>query len=411
MSEHLPKSAMESDEQALAERGPACSPCDLGCVSLPARRSPSESRPSQEQGGGTERRPEGGHPARREPEGFSPEQTVGIHPRFVTPGIENQNRPDQVPEPGMWCRPDWIRLVGLSSMERRVTRVIRKWFGHPTGSNHGAKFFDAGVEWYPGVLLSKGHSSNIVMVDLQGSRLAIMEPMDAIKLMTEIMMMGFHCTRIDLAVDHVMQGVDLYNKALASCEAKELCMMRRYSPDPEFDSHGKPLRKLLKLGKRDSDVCARIYDKGLETKTLPEGLWERFEVEFKGDRANEVCMTLIETGDTFNETLWQIIIGSVDFRLCNGRSELKRRPRSKWWSDYIGQSYPLKIKPMPKESSLDQWCEWFRLSAARRLLQLAEIMGQPPQEFFAQLIVGLEPANTVVPATVEAHALSNRGKK
>lgn len=406
MSEHSSKAAEESNEQGRDVRGPACSPC----VSLPARRSPSESRPSPASGGETERRPEGGQPARWEPEGLSLDPKVGIHPRFVTPGIENQNRLNQVPEPGMWCRADWIRLVGPSSMEKQVERVIRKWFGHPTGSNHGARYFDTGIEWHPGVLLSKGHSSKIVMVDLQGSRLAAMEPLDALKLATEIMVMGFHCTRIDLAVDHVMQDVDLYDKALASCEAKELCMMRRYSPDPEFDSNGQPMRKLLKLGKRDSDVCARIYDKGLETKTLPVGQWERFEVEFKGDRANEVCMTLIEVGDTFNETLWQIVIGSVDFRICNGRSELKRRPRSKWWSNYIGQSCPLKIKPMPMESSLDQWCQWFRKSAGRRLLQLADLLDQSPQEFFEQLIDGLEPAKTVIPAIIEAEKFSKSAR-
>ncbi len=237
----------ESSEQARELRGPACAPC----VSLPARRSPSESHPSPASGGETERRPEGGQPARWEPEGSSPEQTVGLYPRIVTPGIENQNRPGQVPERGMWCRPDWIRLVGPESMASRVVELLEHWFGESTGSSHGAKFFKQGIEWYPGVLYSQGHSSEIVMVDLQGSRLNTTEPLVALGLTEEIMTMGFHCTRIDLAVDHVHQNVNLYNKALASCEAGELCIMRRYSPDPEFDSHGTPSRKLLKLGKRD----------------------------------------------------------------------------------------------------------------------------------------------------------------
>lgn len=331
---------------------------------------------------------------------------LGIHPRFVLPGIENQNRSDQVPEPGVWCRADWIRLTGPEIMTKEVQRLLRQCFGHPTGVNRGAQYFTEGTEWHPGVLLSQGHSSKIVMVDLQGSRLATMKPVDALDLASRIMMMGFRCTRIDLAVDHVMQGLDLYEHAVASCRAKELCIMRTYEPDEAFKVDGTPIKKLLKLGQRESEVCARIYDKGLETKLLPVGQWERFEVEIKHDRANEVCLALVIAGDEFNTRLWEYVIGSVDFRICNGRSERNRRPRASWWADYIGQSTPMRIKPVPKESSLDQWCEWFRTAAGRRLLQLAEILGQTPHELFAQLIEGLEPAKTTVPATVEARELS-----
>ena len=402
MSEHPTSTPPASIGQGRENRGPACSRCDDVCVSLPARRSPSESRPSPASGGETERRQMGGQPARWEPEGLSPETQSGIHPRIVTPGIENQNHEKQVPEPGMWCRPDWIRLVGPASMASEIDLLLMRWFGERTGTNHGAKFFKKGTEWHPGVLYSQGHPSEIVMVDLQGSRLATIEPLKALELTEQILMMGFHCTRIDLAVDHVHQGIDLYGKALVSCEAGELCIMRRYSPDPEFKADGSPLRKLLKLGKRDSEVCARIYDKGLETGLLPEGEWERFEVEIKGDRAHEACMSLVLAFDKFNEQLWELVIGSVDFRECNGRSELKRRPRSSWWSEYIGQSTPKRIKPVPKESSLDQWCEWFRRAAGRRLLQLAHTLGVTPQEFFRQLMVDLQPAESIVPAIVDA---------
>jgi len=336
---------------------------------------------------------------------------MGIHPRFVLPGIENQNRPEQVPEPGVWCRPDWIRLTGPELMTKEVHRLLRQCFGHPTGVNRGAQYFTEGTEWHPGVLLSQGHSSKIVMVDLQGKRLATMKPLDALELTRKILMMGFRCTRIDLAVDHVMQGLDLYENALTSCKAKELCIMRTYEPDEAFKVDGTPIKKLLKLGQRESEVCARIYDKGLETKLLPVGLWERAEVEIKHDRANEVCMALVVAGDEYNKLLWEYVIGSVDFRECNGRSERTRRPRSSWWAEYIGQSKPKRIKPVPKESSLDQWCEWFRTAAARRLLQLSAVLDIAPHDLFAHLIKGLEPARTVVPAVVEAAEIVQTDRK
>lgn len=384
-------------EGAREDRGPSCSPC----VPLPARRSPSEHRPSQEVRGDAERRVAGGPPARREPEVQSPES---VYPRFVTPGIETQSPSNQVPEPGMWCRADWIRFVGPEYSSGQLYRILERWFGEPTGTSHGAKFFKSGVEWKPGVLLSRGHSSDIEMIDLQGSRLATMKPLDALKLTDEILMFGFHCTRIDLAVDHVEQGINLYENALESCRAGELCFMRRFSPDPEFKADGTPLRKLLKLGKRESEVCIRIYDKGLETKTRSVGEWERFEVEIKGNRAREVCMSIVQAGNQFNELLWEIVIGSVDFRNCNGRSELKRRPQCKWWSEYIGQSKPKRIKPVPSVSGLNQWCEWFRRSVGPRVLQLSMILGITPQRMFDELIESIEPARSDTAATVEARA-------
>jgi DNA relaxase NicK len=271
-------------------------------------------------------------------------------------------------------------------------------------------YFDEGTEWHPGVLFSQGHSAGIVMVDLQGSRLATMKPVEALELTGKIMMLGFRCTRIDLAVDHVMQEIDLYEHALASCKAKELCIMRTYEPDEAYKVDGTPIKKLLKLGQRESEVCARIYDKGLETKLLPVGQWERFEVEIKRDRANEVCMNLVAEGDEYNKLLWKYVIGSIDFRICNGRSERKRRPLVSWWANYIGQIAPKRIKPVPRESSLELWVEWFRTAAGRRVLQLAEIMDITPHELFGQLIDGLKPAKSIVPATVEARALAQAQK-
>ncbi len=138
-------------------------------------------------------------PARWEPEGSSPEV---INSRSVTQGIENQKTPIQVPEAGVWCCAVWIRLVGPGSMASKVVQLPEEWFGESTGSSHGAKFFREGMEWYPGVLYSQGHSSEIAMVDLQESRLAAMDPLAALELTDQILRMGFHCTRIDLAVDH-----------------------------------------------------------------------------------------------------------------------------------------------------------------------------------------------------------------
>lgn len=380
---------------AREHRGPTCSPA----VPLPARRSPSEHRPSQEVRGDAERGLVGGPPARWEPEVRSPES---VYPRIVTPGIETQNPLDQVPERGMSCRPDWIRLVGPESQTKLAFRYLLRSFGPATGHNRGAMYFDEGTVWHPGVLYSKGHSAGIVMVDIQGSRLSSMSVPSMMELTNNILSLGFYCTRIDLAVDHVGMDLRIHQRAHVSCKAGELCKLRSYADDSEFKADGTPVRYLLKLGKRDSPVCARIYDKGLETKTLSPGQWERLEVEFKEDRAAEVCLMLARSGEGLPQLLWEYVIGAFDFRIKNGRTELTRRPRTQWWGQYVKQSQPRETKPIKKESSFTTWCGWFRASVGPRLLQLSKEMGITPHEFFDDLVHQLQPATTVVPAVIEA---------
>lgn len=277
---------------------------------------------------------------------------------------------------------------------------LRKTYGDSV-PHAGAKFYRAGALWHPGILVSWGHKSEIVMIDLQGSRLACTPVDEFIELTHEILAHGFHCTRIDLAVDHVDLNIDLHHHALSSCKSGELCMLRTYSDDSEFKADGTPLRYLLKLGKRTSPICARIYDKGLETKTLPAGQWERFEVEFKDDRANEVCMSLVTADDQLHEKLWGYVIGAVEFRIVNGRSERARRPFVDWWKRYIGHSTPIPCPPCPKPSSFDTWWEWARTSFGARFLQFSEILDVSPESLLTALIDGLKPAHTESPATID----------
>jgi hypothetical protein len=51
---------------------------------------------------------------------------------------------------------------------------------------------------------------------------------------------------------------------------------------------------LLKLGKRASAICARIYNKGLEQAVAGPSLWERIEVEFKDDRAPQAALGFVK---------------------------------------------------------------------------------------------------------------------
>lgn len=359
----------------------------------------------------------GRHPARWEPEGRSP----GLNPRSVPPGIENQTplpdacpgqvEPINMPPEGIHVRLDWMRLVGSDAAFHRVHTILCETFGQPTSDSIGAKWFRGGINWHPGVMLSYGHSSGIVQVDIRGERMTIIGTDSALELMRRIYdLNGFKATRLDGAVDFVGPHIELFRNALHSCKNGELCRLRSFGDKSEYTSSMRPTQILLYMGKRDSPVIARIYDKGLEMKLAPIGIWERLEIEFKEDRASTLAITLLESPDAWPRIVTEVVFGAIDFRVRNGRSELKRRPRAEWWDRIVDGIECRPIPPMPGVSSFAAWWEWCRTSFGARFLQVAEILDRPPATLLPLLLRELTPAETESAATVELRAMLAGGR-
>jgi len=96
---------------------------------------------------------------------------------------------------------------------------------------------------------------------------------------------GENCTRIDVALD-------LYFDTPMSHVARDSYLK---SAGHRPITGRPPARRLIisgdggstfYTGSRSSERMGRLYDKGVETKTLAAGKWWRWEVEFKGDAAN-----------------------------------------------------------------------------------------------------------------------------
>ncbi len=372
---------------AREDRGPTSSPA----VPLPARRSPSEHRPSQEGRGDAERRLVGGPPARREPEGLSPETS---NPRSVTPGIENHLEPQHMPEPGIYVGLDWLRFTGPEDLHlEKVDRFLQEFTRTKPESNRGAAYFHAGKLWKPGILMSWGHRSKICQVDIQGGRLRLMSGDDRMMLFRALMEFYMKPTRIDGCIDYVDQEQELYTNARESCENDELCRMRSYGDNSRRSVGQRPDRLHLNLGRRDSPVCGRIYDKGLETKTTTiAGRWERLEIEWKGNRVQEVGRQLYSAGNEWAALLTSLILGAVDFRKVTGQTRLIRRPRCNWWERVVAQHCEIVTSPATKSPDLARWVDAFRLTYGRRILEFAIASGQPAEKVFSWLTHGLEPS-------------------
>jgi hypothetical protein len=256
---------------------------------------------------------------------------------------------------------------------------------------HGAKWFRGGFVWDPGVLLSWGHKNHICQVDVQGQRLKLMDGAKRIGLLRTLLDRGLKPTRLDGAIDFIDQGLNICENATGSCNRGELCILRKFSPNDEFTAQGVPMRRLLKLGSRSSPVCGRIYDKGVEQNVGPLGWWERIEIEWKQDRANQVARQLLNPSNVWAERLTALVLGAVEFRIVNGRPELSRRPLADWWASLLNAHQTARVAPAQEDQSFKRWLGWFRESVGPRLLELAATVSAPLPVVVAWLIRGVKP--------------------
>ncbi|MEQ9454555.1 MAG: replication initiation factor domain-containing protein [Phycisphaeraceae bacterium] len=300
-----------------------------------------------------------------------------------------------MPPLGVYVGLDWLRFTGAEGLHRfELERLLQAFAGTKPERNKGAAYFSEGKLWKPGLLMSWGHRSEICQVDIQGGRLRLMTGDDRMKLLRALMDSGMKVTRIDGCIDFVDQGHELYANAKASCERDELCRLRSYGDNSRRTVGQRPDRLHLNLGRRDSPVCGRIYDKGLETKTTEmAGCWERLEIEWKGDRVQEVGQWLYHAGQEWAAMLTALVFGAVDFREVTGQTKLDRRPRCKWWECVVAKNDEVVTSPASKSPDLARWIEAFRVTYGRRVKEFAAAVGRPSEEVFVWLTGCLEPSD------------------
>ena len=96
-----------------------------------------------------------------------------------------------------------------------------------------------------------------------------------------------HCTRMDLQVTWPIDGE-------AGTYVRDQYEVAQMAPHREGRPHALQLTdtpegaKMLTIGSRSSELYGRIYDKGRESKLPEYQNWVRWEVEVKGDQANDL---------------------------------------------------------------------------------------------------------------------------
>jgi hypothetical protein len=258
----------------------------------------------------------------------------------------------------------------------KLIRWLADRFGDKVETIEGRWFFSSAVAIGEGCSVHWGHDSGSVAIEFTGSRLSTMTMPERVSLMRDLSEWGAVATRVDVCADFRLCSFRLFHRAMRSHRRGEVCRTRTVSPWVEYRG-GKYVGKTVYLGKRGkngSGRYGRIYDKGLESKTAPEGQWERYEVEFTKATAAAVCAA-IAYSDNAVETCRGYLFGAFDFRLDTGAPHLDDRPRCAWWQRVIDATQTTRFSEKRPAANVMRYARHFGRCYARTLRAMAAHTG------------------------------------
>lgn len=305
--------------------------------------------------------------------------------------------------PGVFLLVDWIRFVGPAECEQNLRDYLARFTGSPDSEPVKPQHFYRTAELFAGgVRLQTGHAHETatIYVEWTGRALDEIPEPKRHEIIRDLRAIGMHPTRLDIAADFIKQDVGLFDNGLASCEREELCGSRKHRPMYEKLS-GLFTGKTLYLGRRGTDSAgkfARLYDKGLETKTMPENEWERLEVEFTGPRACNLADRIAAAEDV-HEVMKECLYGAFEFRKVTGRRELDLRPIVDWWQKVVQLVKVAHFRVPRTRATLIRFANWFDRCVAPSMLAMSKAAGMTIDQLVAHIAPEAE-AKRVKPGTM-----------
>lgn len=173
---------------------------------------------------------------------------------------------------------DWLTCTGKSRDSRNALWEIGERLLH-RGQREGedpTRWHGHGYDGWSGIGVSVGARPDSVILRLSSEQ-ASNEWLHSLRAAENV-------SRLDLAVD-------VYFHLPVTVVARQLYRDASHVPS----RNGRPISRTIiqdshhgqtcYLGKRVSDEMGRVYDKGVESRTLPPGLRWRYEVEYKRESA------------------------------------------------------------------------------------------------------------------------------
>ena len=274
---------------------------------------------------------------------------------------------------------DWLRATHNGSRKDDLRRIIQRHFGHQIILKKGAWGYtqcwkhDNAAQ----VLFDPMSSEDTCCIDIPGSAINSLPPLERHQLLNEVILGCRKVTRLDLCLDlRNDTRVGLVDAVYESAITNNWVTGTRSARSISSKKSGQESGRTIYLGQRGSlgsGRFARFYDKGLETGKAKAGLWERFEVEFTSDNAHATAVSIAESDDWEREA-FKRMVGAFDFR-ANGNQALKRRPRLGWWQTFIGAETPVRSVEEVVIGSLERRRRYYSSQMAPIVKALADETG------------------------------------
>lgn len=185
------------------------------------------------------------------------------------------------------------------------------------------------------------------------------------------------CNRIDIACDRVGLPISVVNDAIRAGQLVTRTRNARRVSD--FDpSTGEDISSTIYIGSVKSDRMVRFYDKAAESG-VTDATITRCEVQHRRDYAQAAFVSWL-TGKIDPESL---VASAVDFREVTADSNVTRRPRLSWWSEWLGKFPRITLLSADKPiESVKRSLTWFRNQVAPTFAFLLRAM--PDADWIAQ---------------------------
>jgi DNA relaxase NicK len=210
-------------------------------------------------------------------------------------------------------------------------------------------------------------------VRLSGEPLAALTPQNKLNLLSELYLMNFEPSRIDLKVrdfDRLITPFEIDSIAKIHGLNDDICgfiNLPSYQHSPSKRDK-KRYCETLKLGSREGSKHLRIYD-AFEKHGLECFDWE---VELKQGKAKVASSKIMEhwikTKDVEStyKMMADIVIGSVNFRHKTDKN-IERCKEYGWWTEFKAGFDAIKISAQKVKTTIESTKKWLRKSVVNPL--------------------------------------------
>ena len=236
---------------------------------------------------------------------------------------------------------DWLSVTLPEEHEPELR--ARVWSAElaPPERQNGRHGFETELRYPSGTTISAGHPSGRCMLNVPGGACSwhgsawLCETAAYLLDLAE----DVRFTRVDIRRDQVGDRQTLIDDVIGACERGELRFVRGFKKFVERDADTQALLGHgVYLGSTKSKRFVRCYDKGLETKLQPAGVWVRFEAQLREEFADQAVRGFCRGGGAWLVSAFHILASVADFVPAprGSSAHWDRYPRSKFWSEFRG---------------------------------------------------------------------------